>query len=241
MTQIAVVGPGRAGRSLGEALKEVGHEVTYIGRSEPLSDLSNDYSAVLIATPDSVVSQIAAQISPGNSVVMHVSGSLSLDVLLPHEKRASMHPLATLPNFEVGKRRILSGCYFATSGDPIADKLVSDLGGFSFKVPDENRGLYHLGATIASNYVVALLGQAFEIAELLSIDKKAILNLTLGAIDDVALLGPREALTGPAARKDRKVLELHQKYYSDVFPDLKELFPLLVKLAQELKEGNGAH
>jgi predicted short-subunit dehydrogenase-like oxidoreductase (DUF2520 family) len=238
MAEIAVVGPGRAGRSIGEALKECDHQVSYFGRGDDISSLASDFEIAILAVPDKSVSEVAKIIKPNSGCVVHLSGSLDLSVLNPHIYKASIHPLCTLPNADVGKKRLRSGCYFAVAGDERAKKLVIDLGGFLFSVPEDKRAIYHLGATLASNYVVALLNQALKLADELNIDKNAIINLAQGALEDVLLLGPRDALTGPAARKDDITIDLHQKIYSQHFPEFKDLFGLLVKLAQQIKDSD---
>ena len=64
-------------------------------------------------------------------------------------------------------------------------------------------------ACVAANHVVALLGQVERIAASVGLPVDAFLGLTRAAVDDVAALGPRAALTGPASRGDWATIARH--------------------------------
>ena len=138
----------------------------------------------------------------------HLSGSLGLDVLGDHARRASVHPLMALPDPEVGARRLTGGGWFAVDGDPLAAEVVDALGGRAFQVDD--RATYHAAACIASNHLVALMGQVERVAAAAGVPFEAYLALARGSLDDVGQLGPRGAITGPAARRDEETLARHR-------------------------------
>jgi predicted short-subunit dehydrogenase-like oxidoreductase (DUF2520 family) len=98
---------------------------------------------------------------------------------------------------------------FAVSGEPVARLLALSLGGRVVEVADADRAAYHAAACIAANHVVALLGQVERVAASAGLDLEAFLPLTRAAVDDVAALGPRQALTGPAMRGDWDTLSRH--------------------------------
>ena len=97
-------------------------------------------------------------------MVVHLSGSLGLDVLAPHPRRAALHPLVPLPDPEVGAGRLAAGVTFAVAGDPVAGRDGRALGGRPVAVADADRAAYHAAACIAANHVVALLGQVERVA-----------------------------------------------------------------------------
>jgi predicted short-subunit dehydrogenase-like oxidoreductase (DUF2520 family) len=165
---------------------------------------------LVIATPDDAVAGVAASVTPrAETVVVHLSGSLGLDALATHPRRAALHPLVPLPNATVGAARLASGVTFAVSGDVVARTMARSLDGRVVEVADADRALYHAAACIAANHVVALLGQVERVAALSGLDLAAFLPLTRAAVDDVAALGPRQALTGPARRGDWDTLSRH--------------------------------
>jgi predicted short-subunit dehydrogenase-like oxidoreductase (DUF2520 family) len=208
---IRIIGPGRAGTSLAAALAAHGWDVVgFLGRHDDVTDAARDVDILVIATPDDVVAATAAAVVPrAGTTVLHLSGSLGLDVLVPHPRRAALHPLVPLPNAAVGATRLASGVTFAVSGEPVARLLALSLGGRVVEVADADRAAYHAAACIAANHVVALLGQVERVAASAGLDLEAFLPLTRAAVDDVAALGPRQALTGPAVRGDWDTLSRH--------------------------------
>ena len=75
---------------------------------------------------------------------------------------------SSLPDAEVGAARLRPGPGSrspATRSSPaLVEALVADLGGRSFTVADADRAAYHAAAAIASNHLVALLGQVERVA-----------------------------------------------------------------------------
>jgi hypothetical protein len=124
---------------------------------------------------------------------------------------STLHLLLALPSAEVGAARLAGGAWFAVAGDELAERVVHDLGGRSFVVADADRAAYHAAACIASNHLVALLGQVERVAATVGVPMEAYLDLVRGTVENVAALGPRAALTGPAARGDDVTLERHRE------------------------------
>jgi predicted short-subunit dehydrogenase-like oxidoreductase (DUF2520 family) len=208
---IRIIGAGRAGTSLAAALSAHGWNVVgFLGRGDVLADAADGVDVLVIATPDDVVASVAAAVKPqAETTVVHLSGSLGLNALEPHRRRAALHPLVPLPNAAVGAARLASGVTFAVSGDVVARTMARSLDGRVVEVADADRALYHAAACIAANHVVALLGQVERVAASAGLDLDAFLPLTRAALDDVEALGPRRALTGPAVRGDWDTLSRH--------------------------------
>lgn len=211
MATVRIVGPGRAGRSLAGALEAIGVEVLdLLGRSDDLTDAARGVDLLLLTVPDRAIADVAAAVRPVDStVVAHCSGALGLDALAPHGRVAALHPLVTLPDATIGAVRLRTGAFFVVAGDQLVTDVALALGGRPLVVPPEGRAAYHAAACMAANHVVALLGQVERVAATVGLPLEAFLPLTRGALDDVALLGPADALTGPAARGDRATIDRH--------------------------------
>lgn len=208
---VRVIGAGRAGRSFAKAIDDLvdWDVIDMRGRGVVIDDAAADVDLVLIATPDTVVADVAAAIRPGRAVVAHVAGSLGLDVLAPHDRRAALHPLMSLPDAEIGAER-LTGGWFAVAGDPLVADLATALGGRTFEIADDDRALYHAAAAVASNHLVALLGHAQRLGASVGVPADALMALALGSAENALALGPAAALTGPAARGDEATLVAHR-------------------------------
>ena len=89
-----------------------------LGRHDSTHDAALGVDLLVIATPDDTVTRVAAMVTPvATTAVVHLSGSLGLDVLGDHPRRGSLHPLVPLPNPSIGAERLTSGITFAVAGD----------------------------------------------------------------------------------------------------------------------------
>jgi predicted short-subunit dehydrogenase-like oxidoreductase (DUF2520 family) len=178
-----------------------------LGRGHDVSGAAHGVDVLVIATPDAAVAEVAAAVEPDpDTVVLHMAGSLGLDVLAAHPRRGSVHPLVAIPDVD-GQR--LRGAWFAVAGDPMAGRMVAELGGTAIDVPDDQRVLYHAAAVIASNHLVALLGQVERVAGAAGVPFAAYRALVEATVANVFDLGPRGALTGPVKRGDWATVERH--------------------------------
>ncbi len=226
-----VVGPGRAGGALARALTDAGWRVDGpLGRDLDAGTATTGARLVLLAVPDAVVADVASCLAPGEAVVAHVAGSLGLDVLAPHARVGSVHPLVSLPDPALGARR-LRGAWFATAGDPAVAEVVRAFEGRSVPVADADRATYHAAAAVAANHLVALLGQVDRLARSIGVPLEAYLDLARGALDNVAEVGPAAALTGPVARGDRATVARHLEALPE---DERPAYAILAEAAQRL-------
>ena len=214
--RLRVVGSGRAGGSVAGALGAVGWRVLpFLGRADDLSGAAHDVEVLVLATPDLAVAATAAAVEPvAGTVVVHLAGSLTLDVLAPHPRRASLHPLVPLPDAQAGAARLQQGAWFAVAGSgpaelAVVQRAVDDLSGRAVTVTDADRARYHAAACIAANHLVALLGQVERVAAPIGVPLEAYLALTQASFDDVGRVGAAAALTGPVARRDWDTVARH--------------------------------
>jgi predicted short-subunit dehydrogenase-like oxidoreductase (DUF2520 family) len=180
-----------------------------LGRGDDLAGAAHGVDLLVLATPDDQIRAVARSIEPDQTTaVAHLAGARGLEVLAPHVRRAAVHPLVALPTPELGARRLVGG-WFAVAGDPVAGEVVRALRGRSFTVHDGDRATYHAAAVIASNHLVALMGQVERLAAAVGVPAQAYLDLATDTLANVAELGAAAALTGPAARGDEATIRRH--------------------------------
>jgi predicted short-subunit dehydrogenase-like oxidoreductase (DUF2520 family) len=212
MRSVRIIGGGRAGGSFAAALAATGRweAAGVLGRGDAVRDAAGGVDLLLLTVPDTAVAEVAAAVRPGDAVVAHAAGSLGLAVLAPHERRAVLHPLASMPDAEVGAARLRGAWWgLAIGGDPLAEEVVADLGGRALHIADGDRDRYHAAAAMAANHVVALLGQVERVAASIGLPVEAYLALARTAVDNVEALGARAALTGPVKRGETATIERH--------------------------------
>jgi predicted short-subunit dehydrogenase-like oxidoreductase (DUF2520 family) len=232
--RVRIIGPGRAGTSLHRALSRAHWPVEpLLGRGDDLSDAASGVDLLLIATPDAAVAAVAGAITPADDVVVaHLSGVLGLAPLASHRRIAVLHPLVALPDPERGAERLV-GAWFglSTDGDPLVEEVVEALHGRVVAVAEADWARYHAAAVVASNHLVALLGQVERIAASIDAPLDAYLDLARGALDDVGALGPAAALTGPVRRGD---LATVQRHLDALPPDERPAYAALAEEAARL-------
>jgi predicted short-subunit dehydrogenase-like oxidoreductase (DUF2520 family) len=225
---LRVIGPGRAGSAMSRALHAAGWTVAPpLRRGDDVSSAAVGVDLLLITTPDAAVADVATAVGPGDAVVAHCAGSLGLDALGVHERRASIHPLVAIPSGDTDVR----GAWFAIAGDDLAGKVVADLGGTAVPVADADRAAYHAAACIASNHLVALLGQVERIGATAGVPLDAFLALARQSLDNVARAGAAASLTGPVERGDVETIERHR---AALVADELPAYDAMVDLAERL-------
>ncbi len=204
--KVTIIGAGRAGRAFALALSRVGHEVT-VRHHDQLEDVTGDL--VLLTVPDDALADVAAALVPdATRVLVHAAGSRTLEVLAPHPRVASLHPLAALSSPELGAQRLV-GATYCVAGDELGLALVRSLEGRAITLDDAHRTLYHATATVAANHLVALMGQVERLARGAGLELEDFLALAGQALSDVASVGATAALTGPASRGDVETIDAH--------------------------------
>jgi len=235
-----VIGSGRAGGSFHLALAEAGW-TTELVAARPLvagnatisfDDPDLDPDLVLVAVPDGAIADVAGALPVTDAVVAHVSGACGLDVLAPHQRVGSIHPLMSLPDAATGSRRLLDSCTFAVDGDPLMTEAAASLGGRAIDVPASSRALYHATAAIAANHLTALCAQVESLAAQVGVPVDAYWTMMRTTLENVADVGPAAALTGPAVRADWDTIRVHL----DALPtdDERQLYRALCERAAQL-------
>lgn len=271
MRKVLIIGAGVVGTAMGYLLKRKGYKIVsiasrkiesaeraveFIGEGEASSDpVSSAMKAdiVFITTPDSAIEEVCRKVaSQGGfkkgTMVFHMSGALSSDVLVSAKKAgatvSSIHPLQSLADVGEAVKNI-PGSYFCIEGDKealsVARDIVSALGGKEITIDVEKKPLYHAGASVASNYLVAIIRFGMELFEAAGVKREDSLNalmpLIKGTVVNIENLGIPRALTGPISRGDTEVIEDHLKAIKNRRDELLNLYSELgrytVKVAIE--------
>ena len=207
--RVNVIGSGRVGSAIAARLR---------GRGVAVGD--DDPDVVLLCVPDTAISDVARELTPGRAWVGHVSGATPLAALEPHERRFSLHPLQSFDRS--GDPSQLDGTWAAVTGESadalvVARGLAEILGLRSFELRDEDRTLYHAGAVFASNYLVTLQRAAVR----LGVPAEGLVPLMQGTIEHGF------ELTGPIARGDWATVEAHKEAIRAEQPELEQLYETL--------------
>jgi predicted short-subunit dehydrogenase-like oxidoreductase (DUF2520 family) len=239
---LAVVGAGRAGRSIAGAADLAGVAVQLADREHAV-DVCRRAEVALLCVPDAAIADACAAIAhavPPLRFVGHVSGATTLEALAAARARGaevfSLHPLQTIPDGGAD----LAGAPCAVSGSSaaalqLAARLAEQLGMRPFEVPEERRAAYHAAASMASNLLVALEESSAELLGRLGVEdaRELLAPLVLRTAANWAERGPG-ALTGPIARGDAATVGRHLAALRESAPELLPLYEALADRASEL-------
>jgi predicted short-subunit dehydrogenase-like oxidoreductase (DUF2520 family) len=269
--RIAIIGAGVVGTSFGYLLRKTGWRIAgiasrtlqsaqkakkIIGEGTASADLiktAREADIVFITTSDDAIKGTCEKIADGGgfkpgTIIFHTCGALSSDILKSAKRKgaytASLHPLQSFANVKEAVKN-LQGSYFSIEGNEnalsVAQHIISDLKGKKITLQPKKKSLYHAGASVASNFLVATIGFGLALFHAAGIRKedslKALMPLIKGTVRNVELLGIPAALTGPISRGDAGIVEGHLKAIAKRQKEMIRLYSELgrytVAIAQE--------
>jgi len=270
--KVGIISAGRVGTALGVALERVDHvvvacsAVSHASRQRAerrlpdtpvasITDVAGNAELLLLSVPDTelpgLVSGLAATsaVRPG-TIVAHTSGVNGVDVLAPLSGQdcipLAIHPAMAFSGSDEDISRLPDTCFGITAADEvgyaIAQSLVLEIGGEPFRVPEEDRTLYHAALAHAGNHIVTVLTDALDAlraavsgTELLGqqlvdnqpggIAERILGPLARAALEN-ALQRGQAALTGPIARGDAGVVAAHLRVLHALDPQLAQAYRL---------------
>lgn len=244
---IAIVGPGRVGKTLARALESAGYQVEgLVGRDGDPGPVTRAGIVLLTVPDDEIAAAFGRLASEGilgkSQVVFHCSGLVTSQVLATAgfvpAGRAAVHPMMAFADVERALEALPSTTY-GVEGDARglqeARRMIDDLGGKAVTVPASAKVAYHLACVMASNGLVALTDAAVEITRAAGVEDddigSGLANLVMGTAGNMARLGIRPAMTGPVVRGDTASVTRHIEILRTRHPEILEAYrPLMRRL-----------
>jgi predicted short-subunit dehydrogenase-like oxidoreductase (DUF2520 family) len=186
---------------------------------------ADEAALVLLSVPDRVIAEVARAVSPGPWIA-HVSGATPLAALAPHRRRFSLHPLQTFTHARGPEQ--LDGAFAAVTAETeeareVGFWLARTLGLTPFRLGDDARPLYHVGAALVSSYLVTLYRVASSLFELAGAPPEGLVPLMRRTIDNGF------QMTGPIVRGDWETIDAHLAALRAHRPELEPLYSTLVE------------
>lgn len=201
--------------------------VRAIGAGHPTDRLTRQVLAsevVLIATRDSVIEDVAAELAElggkewRGKTVLHTSGALDSTVLRAlagaGAVTGSIHPMQTFSGQSVPE---LAGRTFGIDGSPAAlkvvRKMIRQMGGVAVRLSGTNKAAYHAAGSFVCAHVLALMEAATRLLMEQGFTRRqatrALLPLTRQMLNNLERLGSHAAWTGPVSRGDFSTVQRH--------------------------------
>src|SRR4051794_5177953 len=216
----------------------------------------SEADAVIISVRDDRIPDVAARlVSEGRlrraQILLHTSGANPARTILaaavPHVRAVgTLRPLVSFSDARLAVEG-LGEVAFGIEGDEparaVASRIVRALGAHAVTLEAENLALYHAGAVIASNYVVAMAAAAQSLLIKAGVPAEQALPLLIpllsSVVQNLAQVGLPGALTGPVERGDAAVVERHLGSLAARAPELVELYRLVGRDVLRLARAKG--
>ncbi len=255
---LAFIGAGNLAWHLAPELENTGHSVKLIsGRSDknlhllaerlydPQIKRGLDFSqenihAIFVTTPDSVIREVVSEIVlPEDCILVHCSASqpLSLLEISACPDTGVFYPLQT---FTKGYKTALNEVPFFIEGSngSVEETLVRLAKGISkdvYLLDSNMRKKLHLAATFACNFTNHMLAISNDLVRQYNLDFDLLWPVLKTTIQKAMQLGPINAQTGPAVRRDYDTMDSHLELLKND-PDTEELYSLISKHIIQMSE-----
>lgn len=227
--RIAIVGAGNVATHLAMALRNGGADIISVSSANPahasalaarvdsvavpVRDINPDADFVLIAVADRAVAPVSAQLPEIKGIVAHTSGSVPLEALSARHKQAAVvYPLQTFSR-EV-PLDVSQVPFFTEASDAAtlatADALVGLMSAHIYHADSQSRRALHLAGVLTSNFPIHLMQIAERALQSKGFPLEVVKPLMEVTLAKAFAVGPEKALTGPARRGDRRVVELQE-------------------------------
>lgn len=242
--KIALIGSGNVAYAYSKALKDNGISPSFIytrsvGKIPEIEKTlglkaTSDFDELLgcdliiIAVKDDAIYEVASNLKNYKGLLVHTSGTKPSSILNHVENYGVLYPLQTLTkDFDVDFKKV--PLLVNASSSICFEKLKSLANIMSdvvFECSDDDRSAIHLSAVFVCNFVNVMLQIGDKLLENKVVNISIFESLVKETVDKAFVMGPKNALTGPAKRGDFETIEKHKKSLENNI-DEKKIYELL--------------
>jgi predicted short-subunit dehydrogenase-like oxidoreductase (DUF2520 family) len=239
MKNIILIGSGNVATHLGIALKKRDYNIVQvysrsIENAKELAqklntDFTNDFTQlkdanlIIVSVNDDVISEVLSKLK--NTAIVHTSGSIGVNIFNDNFSNYGVfYPLQTF-NKEVEVN--ISEVPFCIEGNSLKfenqlTQIAKRISNTVVVMDSEQRKQLHIAAVFASNFSNQMFTIADDLLAERNIDFKILLPLIKQTIAKLNTNKPKEVQTGPAKRKDKKIIQEHIDLIQE--KEIKELY-----------------
>lgn len=183
----------------------------------------------IIAITDDAITEVSAAIPFSNELVVHTSGSVSIEAIDNKNRPGVFYPLQTFSKSKEVDFKTIPICIETKNEKDfqILEKVAKSISNTVYKINSEQRKALHIAAVFVCNFVNHL----YQIGNNICIENDLPFDILKPLIQETAnkilTLSPNQAQTGPAKRKDSQTINAHLSFLSD--DNQKEIYKMLTK------------
>lgn len=256
--RLTFIGSGNVATHMAAAFKNAGHRIVQVyspnmhnaallayhvgaAATNLLTEISSETDIFIISVKDDAIAQIAEALAVHQKLIVHTSGSTSLDVLLDYTNNAGvLYPLQTFSKTREVEFLTVPLCIEAANDSIYTDikQLAATVSNSIYSINSAGRKILHLAAVFACNFPNYLYGVAQQLLAGHEIDFNLLRPLILETAQKVQQQLPANVQTGPAVRNDQTTMAAHLQML-DGQPHLQAMYTLLSQGI--IKNNNGGH
>ena len=183
----------------------------------------------IIAITDDAITEVSAAIPFSNELVVHTSGSVSIEAIDNKNRPGVFYALQTFSKSKEVDFKTIPICIETKNEKDfqILEKVAKSISNTVYKINSEQRKALHIAAVFVCNFVNYL----YQIGNDICIENDLPFDILKPLIQETAnkilTLSPNQAQTGPAKRKDIQTINAHLSFLSD--DNQKEIYKMLTK------------
>lgn len=246
--KVIIIGAGNVAWQLSKALDKAGYTIDQVisRNGDHAKALALEYGAffgtepvwgshadwLILCTGDDDIAAAAQQYQNLAEVMLHVSGSVPMQVLQPCNRNYGvLYPLQTLskdrPTDFLNIPLLVEGSDNATAKSitQLAEKLSNKVVAAS----SEQRRQLHIAAVFVNNFSNHMFVQAEKITTAAGLPFNLLYPLMAETVAKAAALGPQNAQTGPAKRHDQAVVAAQRQWLQTHFEAMLPVYDACTK------------
>ena len=184
---------------------------------------------VIIAVSDNAIEKVSAQITLKDTLVVHTSGTIPMNILDDKNKKGVFYPLQTFSKFKEVDFREIPIAIEAQNEESVAllEKVGKSISNHVQQIDSSQRKTLHVAAVFVCNFVNHLYQIGNEICDENNLSFDLLRPLIVETAHKIKTLSPSEAQTGPAKRHDTVTINSQLNFLTN--ETQKEIYKLLTQ------------
>ncbi len=195
-------------------------------------DLIKDADVYIISVTDDAIRHISSELNFENKLVVHTSGSSSIENINSKNRRGVFYPLQTFSkNKEIDFKEIPICLETENPEDyKTLENIAKCISNHVFNISSPQRKALHIAAVFVNNFVNHLYFIGSEICKENDIPFEILQPLISETVEKIKTLEPQAAQTGPAIRNDIRTIDSHLLFLQN--ENYKNIYQILTRSIQ---------
>ncbi|WP_435255237.1 Rossmann-like and DUF2520 domain-containing protein [Tenacibaculum sp. A30] len=212
-------------------IKQIEHlkDVTSITNS---IELLKEADVYIIAVSDDAISLVSSTIENKNSLVVHTSGSVTIQSLQNAGRKGIFYLLQSFSKDKEVNFDEIPFCLEAENeqDSTLLETLAKTIGKKIYHINSEQRKRLHVAAVFVNNFTNHMYKIGADICDEHQVPFEILYPLIQETAEKITKLNPEAAQTGPAKRNDQKTIQNHLALLNS---EQQEIYKLITKSIQQ--------